>query len=171
MKKLFIVLLIVLGIIAIVIAGVVIAFTLPQDLGVKYTKADLISVNNKLGINYGSLPASKDPISSMKINGEKTINQQITQSELTALLNQPSTQWKNWPVSNVQMKINADGTIEMTGKIIAKRFEDYSIATHMPDKYKSLIADKANLVPINPSFYYKGDYEIKDGKLNGEMTN
>ena len=93
--------------------------------------------------------------------GQKLIDTQITESELTALLNQPSTQWKNYPVSDVQIKINTDGSVEMTGKIIASRFEAYSEATNLPEKYKSLIVDKANLVPVNPSFDYKGYYEIR----------
>jgi len=170
MKKVYIVLLIILGVIALVVIGLTVVITTPKDLGVKYTKADLDSVNNKLGISYGSLPYSINPLSSIKISGKKLLNQQITESEMTALLNQPSSQWKNYPVSNVQMRINADGTVEMTGRLIAKRFDAYSEATNMPDKYKSLIEDKASLVPVNPSFYYKGNYDVKNGKLEGEMT-
>lgn len=169
MKKVYVISLIVLGVIALIIIGTVVAFAMPKDLGVRYTNADLDSVNNKLGINYGTLAASDDPKASLKLTGTKSLDQEITQSEMTALLNQPSEQWKNYPVSDVQMKINADGSVEMTGKIIASRFEAYSEATNMPDKYKNLINDKADLVPVNPSFYYKGDYEVKDNKLVGEM--
>jgi hypothetical protein len=170
MKKGVIILLIVLGVIVLVIGGIVFAMTMPKNLGVKYTKADLDSVNTKLGINYASLPSSDDPASSLKLSGQKAIDQQITESELSALLNQPSSQWKNYPVSDVQVKINSDGSIEMTGKIIASRFKAYSEATNMPDRYKSMIADKADLVPVNPSFDYKGDYEINNGKLEGGVT-
>jgi hypothetical protein len=170
MKKSIIVLLIVLGVVALIVIGVVVAVTMPKNIGVKYSKADLTSVNSKLGINYGSLPSSSNPVSSIKISGQKPMDVQITESELTALLNQPSGQWKNYPVSNIQLKINNDGSVEITGKIIAKRFEAYSEATNMPDNYKNLVADKANLVPVNPSFDYKGNYEIKNGKLEGEMT-
>ena len=51
MKKVYIVLLIILGVIALVVIGLTVVITTPKDLGVKYTKADLDSVNNKLGIN------------------------------------------------------------------------------------------------------------------------
>jgi hypothetical protein len=170
MKKIYIILLVIFAVIILAIGGAVLAFTMPKDLGVKYTKADIDSVNKKLGITYGSLPASSDPVSSIKISGKKQLDQQITESELTALLNQPSEQWKNYPVKNVQMKINADGSVEMTGKILADRFEAYSEATNLPERYKSLAEDKASLVPVNPSFYYKGDYVIKNNKLEGEMT-
>jgi len=90
MKKGVIILLIVLGVIVLVIGGIVFAMTMPKNLGVKYTKADLDSVNTKLGINYASLPSSDDPASSLKLSGQKAIDQQITESELSALLNQPS---------------------------------------------------------------------------------
>jgi len=170
MKKKFIVSLAILGVVVVVIIGAVIIFTSPQDLGVRYTKADLNSVNNKLSISYGSLAASSDPASSIRISGKKTLDQAFTQSELTALLNQPSGQWKNYPLSDIQMRINADGTIEMSGKILVNRFEAYSKATNIPYKYTSLVEDKINLVPVNPSFYYKGNYEVKNGRLEGEMT-
>jgi len=161
---------IVLGIIVLIIIGVVVAFTMPHSLGVRYTQADLKSVNNKLGISYATLSSSDSPKTSLKLEGQKPLNAQITQEELTALLNQPSSQWKNYPVSNVQLKINPDGSVEMTGKILAKRFTDYAEATNMPQQYKSLIADNAKLVPLNPSFDYKGNYKITNGKLQGEMT-
>jgi len=170
MKRIAIISLTVVGVIVIIIIGVIVVMTTSKDLGVRYTKADLESVNNKLGIRYVALPSSNDPLTSLKLLGQKPIDTQITESELTALLNQPSTQWKNYPVSDVQIKINTDGSVEMTGKIIASRFEAYSEATNLPEKYKNLIADKTNLVPVNPSFDYKGNYEIKNGKLEGEMT-
>jgi hypothetical protein len=170
MKKIYVVLLIIFGVIALAVIGAIVVFTMPKDLGVKYTKADLDSVNNKLEIKYSSLAASNDPVSSIKISGKQPIDQQITESEMTALLNQPEKQWKNYPVKNVQMKINADGSVEMTGKIIAGRFEAYSKATNMPDKYTSLVEDKAGLVPVNPSFYYKGNYAVKNNKLEGEIS-
>jgi hypothetical protein len=164
------VLYIILGVIILIIVGVVIANTMPKSLGVRYTEADVKSVNSKLGINYAALPSSDIPTSSLKIEGKKPLDTQITQSELTALLNQPSEQWKNYPVKDVQFKINDDGTVEMTGKIIVKRFNDYAKATNMPSKYTSLVEDKMDLVPVNPSFDYKGTYEIKNGKLEGEVT-
>jgi hypothetical protein len=170
MKKIYIILSVVLGVIALIIIGAIVAVTTPKDLGVKYTKADLDSVNNKLGITYGSLSASTDPHSSITINGKKAIDQHITESEMTALLNQPSKQWKNYPISNIQMKINDDGSVEMTGKIMAKRFNAYSDATNLPDRYRNTIADKVSLVPVNPSFYYKGNYNVQNGKMEGELT-
>jgi hypothetical protein len=106
----------------------------------------------------------------LKIEGSKPLNAQITENELTALLNQPSSQWKNYPVKDVQLKINNDGTVEMTGKIVAKRFENYAQDTNMPSKYKDLIVDNAKLVPVSPSFDYKGNMKIENGKVVGEMT-
>jgi hypothetical protein len=170
MKKLYMVLLIILGVIVLAIIGLTIAVTMPKSLGVKYTKADLDSANAKAGIKFGSLPSSDDPASSLKITGKKPLNQQFTDAELTAFLNQPVKQWKNYPVSDIQMRINPDGSVEMTGKIIADRFEAYSKATNMPQKYTGMVADKAGLVPVNPSFYYKGTFEIKDGKVAGEVA-
>ena len=170
MKKHFKVLYIIVGIIILIIAGLVVANTMPKNLGVRYTKADLDSVNTKLGITYNSLPSSNIPTESLKIQGSKPLDAQITESELTALLNQPSSQWKNYPVKNVQFKINDDGTIEVTGNILVKRVNDYSAATNLPSKYTDLVADKINLVPVNPSFDYKGTYTIENGKLQGEMT-
>jgi hypothetical protein len=165
--KKFKILYIVFGIVAVLIIGAIITLTSAKNLGVKYTKADVNSVNTKLGINYASLSSSDN---SLKIEGSKILNTEITETELTALLNQPSKQWKDYPVANVQIKINDDGSVEMTGKILVDKFKNYAKATNMPAKYTSMIEDKMDLVPINPSFDYKGTYEIKNGKLEGELT-
>jgi len=164
------VLYIVLGVIVLIIVGCVLANTMPKSLGVGYTKADLNSVNTKLGMTYKSLPSSDIPTQSLKIEGSKPLNAEITQSELTALLNQPSSQWKNYPVKDVQFKINNDGSVEATGKIIVSRFDAYVKATNVPSQYTSLVADKINLVPVDPSFDCKGNYEIQNGKLVGGVT-
>lgn len=170
MKKAYTVLLIVFGVIVLAIVAAIMIFTMPKDLGVRYTKADLDSVNNKLAINYGALPASNDAKASLKLSGTKALDALLTEAEMTALLNQPSKQWKNYPVSNVQMKINDDGTVEMTGKILVSRIKAYSEATDMPEKYTRIADENAKLVPVNPSFYYKGDYSVKDNKLQGSVT-
>ena len=160
------VLYIILGVIVILIIGAVIAVTSPKNLGVGYTKADLNSAITKVGTTY----ASTSQGDSLKIVGSKKLDTKLTQSELTALLNQPSDLWKDYPIKNVQLKINDDGSVEMTGKIITGRYNDYVKATNVPDKYTSLVKDKVNLVPLNPSFDYKGNYEIQNGKVVGELT-
>ena len=170
MKKGIKISLIVFGVIALILIGIAIVMTTPKNIGVKYTKADLISVNSKLGMTYNSLSYSDGSPQSVKLSGKRQINTQITESELTALLNQPNSQWKDYPLSHIQLKINDDGSVEMTGKILTKRLKAYSEATNMPEQYKSIIEEKIDLIPVNPSFDYKGNYQIKNGKLEGEMT-
>jgi hypothetical protein len=151
-----------------VIVGYVL-FAMPKDLGVGYTKADLDSVNGKLGIQYNTLAKGGSPADSLNLSGKKEIKTEFTQQELTALMAQHEDNWKYYPVRNTQIKFNRDGTIEVSGKLEAGKFEEYADATNMPEKYRNFIGEYVGMVPIAPAFYVKTQVGVENGEASGDV--
>lgn len=168
-KKVLTILGIVVGVIIILLIASYFLIARPKDLGVRYSQKDVESVNAKLGITYSSLPDSSDPKATYTIEGKRDVDITLTNEELTALMAEHSEQWKNYPVSDVQMKVNEDGSFELSGKLEGKSWDDYATATNMPDRFKNFVGEKANLVPMNPAFYMKGTMAVQDGEVTGDV--
>ena len=120
--------LLILGLIAVLIAGwfgavpgvsTMLGATHARDLGVRYTAADLASYEQKTSIHFADF--STAPQNPNK-PGKKTVfddpqtvdNLVITQTELTAAVN--SLNWRSMPLDNVQIRAG-DGTVEVSGNL------------------------------------------------------
>ena len=144
--------------------------TNPRDLGVEYSDKDLASINNKLGILYKNLGATSYPKDSLTIQGSRQIETMFTQEELTALMNDHSARWKYYPVSDAQIRINADGTIEISGRLNTKRITGYEEATDMPEVYREGIDAKLPFIFVRPRYYAKGFFAIEDGVVKQNVN-
>lgn len=83
----------------------------PRDLGVVSTPAQATAVVQKLGIKLESPPAATSPNRYRKAySGQAPINQDFTESEVSALLNYNHVSF--WAVKDAQVRIHADGTLE-----------------------------------------------------------
>ncbi len=140
----------------------------PRDLGVHYSAADLQSINAKLGLSLEKLNGASTPEQTLKLSGSKPLVTSFTQEELTALINSHSKNWKYYPVTNTQMKINSDGTLEVSGNLMLDRAQEYAEATHVSDQAKKTLFDNTNLIKNNPRFYAKGKLEVKNGQVQLE---
>lgn len=93
--------------------------TKAQDLGVRYTAADMQSYTNKTGIQFADFasapPNPNRPGKKLIFGDPKTVDSlSLTQSEITAAVN--NLDWKSMPLSNVQVKFG-DGTVEVSGNL------------------------------------------------------
>lgn len=83
----------------------------PRDLGVTSTPAHATAVIQALGINLDSPPGATSPADYQKVySGQVAIDQDFTESEVSALLNYSHVSF--WAVKDAQVKIHADGTME-----------------------------------------------------------
>ncbi len=83
----------------------------PVNLGVKSTAAQSTAMLQKLGIRLDNQPAATDPAKYRKVySGQVAINQDFTESEISALLNFNHVAF--WAVKDAQVKISKDGTLE-----------------------------------------------------------
>ncbi|MFA4827305.1 MAG: hypothetical protein WC596_03615 [Candidatus Shapirobacteria bacterium] len=132
----------------------------PRDLGVKATSADLDSVNRQNGIAYQKL-ADNSP-SSILYSGQKDVSVSLTSPEITALANSPK--WKYYLVKDVQIKINPDGSGEVSGILLLDRLPGYLEAAGLSSELAKTAADALHLQG-NPPFYFKGMVTVTDNQI------
>jgi len=133
--------------------------TRPRDLGITYTEEDKNSAIEKSGATYGELPESTADNSSIQFVGSHEINTSWSSAEATALLNQRP--WKYWPISKVQLRINQDNTVEMSGVVNAEKLRGYAIGIDVPD----VVVDRTSLLPSEAAFYLKGSGSLSENKV------
>ena len=132
----------------------------PEDLGVTYTEADFNSAHQKSAIVYETLPPSTADNASIQFSGSHQTDTSWNSAEMTALLN--NRPWKYWPISNVQMRINADNTVEMTGIINSDKLRGYAAGIQVP----SAVSDRISLLPTEAAFYLKGTAALSENNVS-----
>ncbi len=144
--------------------------TKPVDLGVRYTSADLASINSKVGVTYTTLPASTPAAQSEVVTGSKPLQTQVTQEELTALVNDHSGKWKGYPISDAQVKIEQDGTMKMSGTLRLDRLDNYVAATGATGEQVQQVLSAAKAVGANPRFYGEWKLNVVNGQAVGDVN-
>lgn len=76
----------------------------PEDLGVKYTQADVGVISQKTGIAIDTGYGKPNEGTVMQYEGTKQVDTVLTQSEVSAYVNYVNS--PNVPLKNVQIKIN-----------------------------------------------------------------
>lgn len=141
----------------------------PRDLGIKYTASDLTSANSKLGVSIKTLPATENGYNSLTRSGEKQVTTSLTSAELTALFNDHSQKWKYYPIKDIQAKIGADGTIEMSGVLLVNRFGGLADALGIPEGERSQVRPYLSYVNSNPSIYIKGRLSVANNVVQSDV--
>jgi hypothetical protein len=139
-----------------------------KDLGVTFTAADLQSAKAKIGRIITDLPSTADAVNSIKFSGQKAINTVLTSAEATALFN--DKQWKYYPLKNVQIKFNPDGTTEMAAKVIKSRIEGFAQAIGVAASDVKAITDYVKFIPNDPAVYVKGKLSVVNGKISQAVS-
>ena len=139
----------------------------PRDLGIRATEADAQSANQKAGISLAALPAGVSPEESLQLSGQKAVNASFSDEELTALVRVHEGKWAYYPVSDCQIKINGDGTVEASGILRMDRAYGYAQATGVPAEVVSVVVDRLKIANTNPPFYVKGTVSVANNKVSG----
>lgn len=136
-----------------------------RDIGVEYTDADLKSAQIKTGVQLKELRS--DNRYSVIYTGANAIDNTFTQEELTALIN--SSKWIYCPVKDLQLKINSDGTMEISGILLSDRLAGYAEAMGFGISDIQLAKDKLR-IGAEANFYLVGTLEIIDNKVNLNLS-
>jgi hypothetical protein len=134
-----------------------------RDLGVSYTTADYDFARSKLGFTLNTSSPDVFPADSITVGGFKPLTATLTSAELTALVNKLTDTWKYFPLENVQIRINSDGSLEIQSTLLLNRFEGFAQAIKMSESTLSKIRPVLAIIQTNPSFYMKCSFTIKDG--------
>lgn len=133
----------------------------PRDLGVKYTEADLQEIRTKTQVKYLVLPDTQEPISTRQFSGSRAVTGDFSSAQLTATLNnQP---WKLWPYKNVQLKLNGDGSGEISGVLVKNRVPAYAVSIGVPQKASEMAM---KFLPGDTVFYVKMKAALADNKVS-----
>lgn len=142
----------------------------PKDLGVKYTKADYDAFSNKTNGDIVPITTPVDAAHSISYEGKIDVNKDFSQQEISARLNYG--QWKYMPVTNTQLRINPDGTVEFSANIMISRLSGF-IAREgagqwtMADVTKGL--DFIKMVKIDLPVYMKFQAAVTNNNLSGAI--
>jgi hypothetical protein len=96
----------------------------PRDLGVKYTKQDYDSGMKKLGFAIDRSAGSGPDTQLVYSTKTKKVDAELTNAEISALLSYDHAD--KYPVRNAQVKINADGTVELSAAVALKDYKGIS---------------------------------------------
>jgi hypothetical protein len=129
----------------------------PKDLGVRYTVEDKASARAKSQLEYLELPAYTPVEESIVRKGSRPITTSWNSAEMTALLN--DRPWLYWPIKNVQLKINDDGTAELSGVVDKVKFGNYATAVGIP---ATIAKAAATFMPANSAFYIKAKTSLEN---------
>jgi hypothetical protein len=137
----------------------------PRDLGVRYTAADLASGEAKTGTKTIALPAGAAPQDSFTVTGSIPVKVSFTDEELTALAAQRAKQWQYYPVSDAQIKIHDDGTVEASGVLSVGRAYACAAALGFSAPAVDAALGALRVVGGYPAVYAKGTGAVTDGQV------
>lgn len=135
----------------------------PKDLGIKITTEDSAKAQEKSGVIIIELSKDTPVNNSYQLSGQKNASFSFDSKEGTAIIN--NRPWKYYPFSNLQLRINSDGTLETSGMVNMATFMDYanSLGYATDDVNKAL--DQYHIPKINMPFYAKGTGSVIDNKV------
>jgi hypothetical protein len=134
----------------------------PRDLGVKYTEADRASAYTNNGVESIAVTPGQENPGGIKYEGQKEVKTSFSSAEISALNN--SVKWVNYPISNIQIKINPDGTGEASGTLDVKKILSWVSFTHPVKEIESKVEQYH--IGFNPPFYLKGKVTVTNNKVS-----
>lgn len=140
----------------------------PKDLGISIVPEDSIDAQNKIGVQVVELPKDTPIENSYQLSGQREVQLTLDSKEGTAIMN--NRDWKYYPFSSMQLRINQDGTAEVSGMVNMSTFMNYanSLGYATGDVEKAL--DEYHIPKMNMPFYAKGTAGIIENKVFFNVT-
>lgn len=132
----------------------------PKDLGITYTAENKTSAREKSQLVYLELPANTSIEQSIVRSGSRPVTTSWDSAEMTALMN--DRPWRYWPIKEVQLRIDDDGTAELSGVVIKEKLKNYAVAIGVPREVAKGIL---SLLPANSAFYVKAKTSLAENKV------
>lgn len=137
-------------------------FNKPRDLGVTWTKDDYNRAHQKTDVKLIIESGEVIPEESIIFEGSRRVDLNLTDTEITAIINNNQNNWKYFPVSDVQIKIGDDGLTQVSGIIHVDRLEGYFAATGANYENIKKAKDTLKFIPDEIPFYTIGTASVTD---------
>lgn len=160
MKK---ILLFFLGILVLIGSGIFYLLQ-PISLGISYTPADLASIYKKLNVSFEPLPAGTPANISLIVSGSHPVDQTFSSKELTAAADNRSRQYAYFPFRHVQIKVNADESVEGSAMVNYSDAVRYLIALGVSSEDIAKGTKKFNIPNASLPVYLKVSGSIANNK-------
>jgi hypothetical protein len=104
----------------------------PRNLGVPFTEEDRMQGRAKAGWELVELPTGLPPQDSLRYSGQHEVKATFTEKELTAWINKS---WNYIPLTDCQIRVNQDNTVEVAGILHTGRLQSYAEAMGAAEEY------------------------------------
>jgi len=141
----------------------------PKDFGISITKEDSLAARAKAGIEIVSLAKNADPSKDFTLEGRKDANFTLDSKELTAFTN--NRPWIKYPIKNVQVIIDKDGTIESSATLIVSRVMPFAVALGYSEGQIKDVMQKYNIPPFEVPLYVKGKGSVINDVVSIDAQN
>lgn len=138
----------------------------PKDLEIKITEADSTQARAKVGTQI--IPIENNSKPDFTLEGKKDAEFSMDSKELTAHSN--NRPWKNYPVKNLQIKINSDGTVESSGILLISKAMPYAMGLGYSETQIREAMQKYNIPSFEVPIYVKGKGSVIDDKVNVDAS-
>lgn len=135
----------------------------PKNLGVNYSQQDLDSGNQKTQVEIASLPQSNSISESLIYQGQHQVEMTLSSQEITAMAN--NSKWKYNPLSQVQVKINNDGSAEASGYIDFQTAKSYALSFGVSATDIEKALEKFPIPQTKFAFYVKGKGSVNNDQI------
>ena len=158
----------------------------PRNLGVHSTQADYQTYVSTGGwkvseLKTGASTSQGTQVSgqgsqvsgqegrTVQFSGQRTVKATRTSEQLTALANSADLKsWKYYPYQDVQIRINSDGSVEASGKLLSDRL--FTALTRpgldMTAEESGYVKDYGKFIKGNPALYTKFTGGISNNKVD-----
>lgn len=126
----------------------------PRDLGVANDPAVLAQVLSDTKVQLAELQPGLEGSAGVAFEGQVAIKQGFDSKELTAVMN--SCKWRYCMMSDSQVRVNADGSVEVAGLVHFDRVSGYASRFSMPVDRLNEALSSLKLAPATMPIYVKG---------------
>jgi hypothetical protein len=145
----------------------------PRDLGVRYTAEHNDSYNQKAQATIETKIVDNElPLDElMEFNGIANLDVSMTQEEFTARAN--NVAWPHFPFEDSQLKINSDGTVEVSTLLKIEKVDEFLLAVGYDQETVSKAENalsKAGILSKRPPVYFKADVSVKDNRTSFDLV-
>lgn len=141
----------------------------PKDLGIVFDEAISETANNKIKVKFENFTGGLVPAEGISSIGSHPISAIFTSEELTSLFNEKTCVY--YPFSDIQIKINEDSSVEVSGVLLTDRIKNFIEATGGSKKTLPGFIKFIGIFPLRPPFYFQGSLKVEDNKANLDIKN
>ncbi len=139
----------------------------PRDLGMEFSQESWDSAYKKGGGEYKQLP--KESKVSLSYEGKHDVKENFTAEELTSL--GANKNWRDYPVSDLQVRINEDDTMEVSGVLKLTKMDSFLNSIGIgTEEYKKAL-EKVGIPLKDVPFYAKGFGTATNNNLDVTVSN